>query len=507
MSQFSNDIFYEDIDYQIEHERKKQKMHYSLSISIIFLALVLFYFDLGPPLPPYFSWFDTDDCYSIEFFSFHDNGGILNFTFFSAETYELPREYLPNLIKIKAISDLVNITYYGSHITNRTVSGQFFYIIVPHQFISDFTFEITCLDKHHITNIHHTITDLSNKLPQYSTSRQIGPKEEIYNNVCIEQDESLWDSFKSANKPLFKLNFFSMVDEIHVPFEFSSHESDFQLKFQASPSKYTDFSGSRDDHHNHGNYLLSPALDENLWQLILFDLPEIENIKAWSNFDRFEFIVPRETSTTTLVQSRFCILHPPQCFKSLAIANFKPNISFIQDEQYIWSALNQNYTNFRQNYVVNFVHNKSKNKNIIIADDPSLTELSEFISNFCHSNKIKCFVNTVDQNIFKNSLTDKTNKAHLLIGNHISNLAMIALMNNGTSVVDFTPLDYSCNNWTKQFAQKFGVKYHYFYEDERNSDFQCKCSGFSRCYPLNPSKIEVKSIESKIRKLLLNLLK
>lgn len=488
--------------------QKRNSFFSKITLIVFVLSSLLFYFDLGPPLPPYYSWFKTDDCYSLKFESFTNNNGILNFSFYADETYELPREYLPNLIKIQGVSSIVNVTYFGARHSNRTQKGNFVNIVVPFHFISSFDFLITCLSDMKLAEFHENITTIDDdRFDGSSKSTQIGPKEELFEHVCLEKKMSLAETLQLSNynpNPYYTFKFFSYLDEQHSPFQFSNPKNskknfDFKLDFECEKHHFNEFISARNIKSERGDCILSPPLDENLWQLILFDLPEIENVRVWSDFDSFDLIVPKVTSSTSLVQSTIYDLQQIQCFDSMTIANFRPNVSVNKEEdsKYIWDVLDQNFTNFREKYVFNY-SDKSV-KIIAISNDKILDDFRKTIENICIKSSFDCSVSTF-QNNQTNELTDMLSKASILIGNHITNLAPMVLMNKGSNVIDFSNKKYACNNWAKKFAQKFSINYYSYYENEN-----CECKNFSKCYPEFPEKVEIDDYNN-IKDLILKLL-
>ncbi|KAK8885338.1 hypothetical protein M9Y10_040784 [Tritrichomonas musculus] len=505
-----DEIITKEINENMEEKLKTTSIYQKATLFIFILTLILFYIDIGPPLPPYYSWFKTDDCYSLRLESFSNNNGILNFTFYADETYELPREYLPNIIKIRGYSDIVNVTYFGTRYTSRTQNGSFVNIIVPHHFISSFDFLITCLTDVKLAEFHQNITTIDDYFIGSSKSTQIGPKEELFENVCIEKKTPLIEAFQNDNNQYYILKFFSYLNEEHIPFQFSpiskkSQRSNFRLDFECERHNYFEYTSSRNIKSEKGDYIFSPTLDENLWQLVLFDLPEIENVRVWSDFSSFDLIVPNVTSAASIVKSSVYDLEQIQCFNSITIANFRSNVLVNNDEdnEYIWDVLNQNFSNFREKYVSNYVSDSVKI--ILISDDPNLNDFKQIIENICIQSSSDCSVLSFNQNLFKRKLNDLTNKASILIGNHITNLAPMVMMNNGTHVVDFSNKRYACNSWARKLAEKFDINYHSYFGNYNESNETCECYNFSKCYPELPEKVEIDDIDS-IKNLLLKIL-
>ncbi|OHT15393.1 hypothetical protein TRFO_14151 [Tritrichomonas foetus] len=452
---------------------------FPLALAIFIPTLLLFYADLGNPLPPYYPWFKTDDCNALKFESFDIDNGDLNLTFFADETYELPREYLPNIIKVEGASEFMNLTYLGSRATKRSQNGSFVNIIIPFQYISKFHFLITCLKDTKLAEFTENINEVSKSLKGASSSQQIGPKREKFANVCIE-----------PTKNGYNLLFFSMMKGEHSPFMFGQNNN---LFYQTQESRFNEFLEQRDLKANKGNFIFTPVVDEEEWQLILFDLPEIYNIKEWSEFHTFEILSPKQSKTSNLLSNRAYEVKYLACYSSLAVAQFNNNVQ-ITDHSLINEVLTKNFTEFRSRYVVDYVE---KNK---VAISENLPEIKKIIEKVCP----KCKVTTFDNQF--NHLNAVTNKANILIGNHLTNLAHIAMMNEKTHVIDFSPKEFACNRFFKDFAKKFNINYHSIWE---NIDHHCQCNNFSTCYSVkhDASYLNQDINLEYVRKLFLNILK
>ena len=462
-----------------QFKKQKKELYIRLALIIITISLSLFYFDLGAPLPPYTPWFKTDDCYAISFHSFENNNGTLNFTFLADETYELPREYLPNLIKIFGNSTLFNVTYFGSLGSRRSVENNIVTIIVPHQVQANFDFSITCLNDIYIKKISENINFIEKRNDDMSVIKDLLQNGELFNDVCL-----------SLNKKGFELSFFSYLNGVHKPFNFYPYN----LIFRIRENTFNEYTKIFHIGVSKENTIFVPDLNYVPWKQLLFDVPAIINIKEYSNYKDFKIMLPQNKQINNHpFVSKITDFQNDQCFNSLAISSALTNIS-INDDIALNNVLSTNFDSFRKAYVFNFVEKKN------VAISKHLPELQEIIQEACPN----CEITIFDENFQR--LNSLLNHANIIVGNHISNLAQMIFMNNGTHVVDFSPKKYSCNKWINKFALKFDINYHSIWNF---TDFnKCDCPHFNVCYPEHPERIENENINlDYIRKLFLNILK
>lgn len=422
-------------------------------LTCIAIAVLLYFFDKGAPLPPFDNNFQSIDCTSVKYKDSVDRNGQIDFQFYTDESVEFPPEYLPYFMTVDIKTEKTEFKYSGDQIENMTRDSSTMQFSVQHTFSGRSQFWIKCLEKN-IALVQKNLSTIEIKTDDYSYSNELYPHAQTMCDACLEYEKFLY--FTQIMGNLDAINF---------------NKKPFRFEFLKWPlSAYLNHKNVV--RTNGTSYMIAPFHKE-LWKRILFNINPIAyemGNRSLANFMQETLFIFRDDPDpfATKSLSHFSSkppmkLDPIQCFKELVMTHTN-NWAGVHDKEEMDYALSIDFDFLRMRFP-----RKKTVPGYIAAPSKYAQTLKTMLPNSA--------IYTIRDDIDAVVAAEQVSKAKVLVGDHISSLINIVWMNKGSTVVDLSSESYSCNPWIKNLAQRLGINYYRAHESDK-----CECNDWS-CYP------------------------
>ena len=426
--------------------------------SCITFALVLLFFDEGPPKPPFSPTFTSFDCRPVEFRKLNDRNGQVDVYFDYMPFIEYPEEYLPYFIKLSFYIDGALINYTAKEFKNITKTGNVLKVSVDMPYTGHARYAFYCLNMQKYVNstqfnppkIFNSELSYSSHTPNYSLSM---------NKVCLEYDKFLYFT-ENQNARKDTLAF----DNQAFRFEF--------LRWTFSPYlKLKNVTETKE------LSLMISHFQKEPWKQLFYNVNPIavevnQRLSFYPN--RVQFLFRNEVDNSSkpilaLFSNRnLSVVDKIHCFSELIMTDTFSN-----------RTINNSTPPYSFDFFVNkdfsftrcrFERSKAIKNRIIIQDN-----YYQMIKSKLDDNEYEILSLSPDLDLINASKL--VSSCRFLIGDHISVLCHLLWMNSDTFVIDMTSHKYSCNRWIDNFAKNSQTKVISLFNTTN-----CQCHNFE-CYP------------------------
>ena len=443
-----------------------------IPVSCLILAILLYTFDGGPPVPPWNRRFNSIDCHVVTFENLESEKGWFTFTLRSHESIEYPSEYLPNFLAVEIISQGSKLEYFSDAFKNLTARDNLIRFSVQHRWAGDSTINLKCLG-HVLSTTRGYLNDTIDD--QLNFSRADPPLSSVgnFHKVCIEYDKILYFSEIAGNTA-------------GLP------SGDHKLRFEMLKWDVNSYMLHKNVSLTPGTSVLAQPLSNEGWKnMILTVIPLISSTTSLSHrlLPNSKLVFKNENNSECDGIARFAklggsaVFDDISCFEHLIIPDTHSELTPATIEK----VLDIGVTSMNQ---ISGVKELWARK-IAIAEN-LWDELHPTIQKNWRRTQI---MKIRRQDSFTDAMNAARN-AQILIGNHISSLIYMPFLAPGATVFDMTPKKYSCNGWARRMAESLNLSYAPLYEEK-----SCKCPDF-KCYDLeaeeSPTASEYREILARV---------
>jgi hypothetical protein len=447
----------------------------AFTIISVATALVLYFLDSGPPLPPFGDSFTSIDCRSVKLHSVNDRNGFLDFRFWTGTSIEYPPEYLTSFITVTVQTGATTMAYPGMKMANITRRPNFLQFSQAHTWEGNSVVTAECLN-FASGPLNFTTQQITNFVPGYSRSADPGRDQAKFRDVCLEYEKFLYFVQQAGDRPAVNFDNRELVFEM-LAWDLKSYMNDKKVTLTPRTS-----------------YLVAPGAGLP-WQTILFGLlPLSDSVERHSKpRENPYFVIPNEVLPSLVPLLRLLSPDAPvkladiMCFETLVITKTH---SFRSPD--------------KVNESLDIDVGPIRKKLPVVPTAVQTIVLAENLWNVLNANISKTFpglkivrLSGGDQPM---EAMKKVRGAFVMIGDHITSLVHMIWMNPYTIVIDLSPPAYACNDWVATLANKCHLQHKSVFREEG----RCKCATFD-CYPDLPgdqSGIDREAVISLLRRAL-----
>ncbi|EAY14443.1 hypothetical protein TVAG_426360 [Trichomonas vaginalis G3] len=456
-----------DVHSDGNHEKRKIQIRgygFHILMGCLICAVIMWFFDQGPVLPPFGESFQSIDCNSVKFLNYNKTGNKL-FLFFQADdSVEYPTPYLPHFLSVDAYSEIGRVLYTEGNIKNLSKKDNIISLSIDYPISGDLNLYLQCLNDD-IDNINITVTDIQTPTTDDSASLDPGNDYFVFEKICFDRDIILYFTPPHAEFKSFRYD--DQLIKIHTyPFPFSQY------------AQYTNSTMV-----NETAYVVS-KFDLHWWHAVLFSLGPLAD-----SISRTALNEKQKLLTLGLPQQGNTVLYGrinPQgtvkvknvtCFRRLVFTGTKYNMDFTHEDD-IRYALQLNYSTLRKNYI------KSQRFPKRIVLPTCMSHLEDDTKLACPT----CEVSSLRPQDDIQAAADIVGRATVFVGNHLNNLALsVFLEPNKTAIVDVSPPKDFCIDYMKDFANHLNVSYFPVHKKPEH----CQCKDFKCMQKLPPIEADV----------------
>lgn len=444
-----------------------------IPVFCIILAILLYTFDGGPPVPPWNKRFNSIDCHVVTFENLESEKGRFTFTLRSRESIEYPSEYLPNFLAVEIISQGSKLEYFSDAFKNITARDNIIRFSIQHRWAGDSTINLKCLG-HVLSTTRGFLNDTIDDKLNFSRADPAHSSLGNFHKVCLEYDKILYFSEIAANTA-------------GLP------TGDHKLRFEVLKWDMYSYMRHKNVSLTPGTSVLAQPLSNEGWKnMILTVIPLISSTTSLTSKPDSKLVLKNQNSSECEGIARFAklggsaFLDDISCFEHLIVPAFHSQLT----PDTIEKVLDMGVTSLNQ---ISGVRELWARK-IAIAEN-----LWDGLQPTIQKNRKRTQIVKIGRLDNFTYAMNAVRNAQILIGNHISSLIYMPFLAPGATVLDMTPKKYSCNGWARRMAESLNLSYSPLYEEK-----SCKCSDF-KCYNLeaeeSPTSSEYQEVLGRVHDL------